>query len=119
MRAEEVVVMDEEKREEVMKWLERRGEGFLRWSFRFRLDIKSQRNRQFLAVSMKLKLTKPNKTHGSTLRVAYQGVLGVYFEATTGKAYPKSEDIRCDQFDVAFQAVELWIADRLVLPIET
>ncbi|EFH43916.1 predicted protein [Arabidopsis lyrata subsp. lyrata] len=49
----------------------------------------------------------------------YQGVLGVYFEATTGKAYPKSEDIRCDQFDVAFQAVELWIADRLVLPIET
>ncbi|EFH64262.1 predicted protein [Arabidopsis lyrata subsp. lyrata] len=49
----------------------------------------------------------------------YQGVPGVYFEATTGKAYPKSEDIRCDQFDVAFQAVELWITDRLVLPIET
>ncbi|EFH41866.1 hypothetical protein ARALYDRAFT_917693 [Arabidopsis lyrata subsp. lyrata] len=60
-----------------------------------------------------------SKTHGSTLRVAYQGVPSVYFEATTGKAYPKSEDIRCDQFDVAFQAVELWIADRLVLPIET
>ncbi|EFH40043.1 hypothetical protein ARALYDRAFT_917517 [Arabidopsis lyrata subsp. lyrata] len=60
-----------------------------------------------------------NGHSNGSVDLTYQGVLGVYFEATTGKAYPKSEDIRCDQFDVAFQAVELWIADRLVLPIET
>ncbi|WZY77999.1 hypothetical protein YC2023_024383 [Brassica napus] len=34
------------------------------------------------------------------------------------KAYPNSEAIPCDQFDVAFQAVELWIADRAVLQVE-
>ncbi|CAI0458214.1 unnamed protein product, partial [Linum tenue] len=30
----------------------------------------------------------------------------------------KCEAIPCDQFEVAFQAVELWIADRAVLPVE-
>ncbi|PHT69146.1 Arogenate dehydratase 5, chloroplastic [Capsicum annuum] len=39
-------------------------------------------------------------------------------EAAAGKAYPKCEAIPCDQFEVAFQAVELWIADRAVLPVE-
>jgi arogenate/prephenate dehydratase len=56
--------------------------------------------------------------HGSELQVAYQGVPGVYSEAVTRKAYPNCEAIPCDQFEVAFQAVELWIADRAVLPIE-
>ncbi|CAN1252479.1 Arogenate dehydratase 3 [Linum perenne] len=56
--------------------------------------------------------------HGSTLRVAYQGVPGAYSEAAAGKAYPNCEAIPCDQFEVAFQAVELWIADRAVLPVE-
>ncbi|KAL2937616.1 Arogenate dehydratase/prephenate dehydratase 6 chloroplastic [Bienertia sinuspersici] len=56
--------------------------------------------------------------HGSTLRVAYQGVPGAYSEAAAGKAYPGCEAIPCDQFEVAFQAVELWIADRAVLPVE-
>lgn len=60
----------------------------------------------------------PAPMHGSTLRVAYQGVPGAYSEAAAGKAYPKCEAIPCDQFEVAFQAVELWIADRAVLPIE-
>ncbi|CAN6871481.1 unnamed protein product [Brassica oleracea var. botrytis] len=60
----------------------------------------------------------PAPSHGSTLRVAYQGVPGAYSEAAAGKAYPNSEAIPCDQFDVAFQAVELWIADRAVLPVE-
>ncbi|KAJ4849649.1 hypothetical protein Tsubulata_009644 [Turnera subulata] len=32
--------------------------------------------------------------------------------------YPNCEAIPCDQFEVAFQAVELWIADRAVLPVE-
>ncbi|ONK78526.1 uncharacterized protein A4U43_C02F19750 [Asparagus officinalis] len=56
--------------------------------------------------------------HGSTPRVAYQGVPGAYSEAAAGKAYFNCEAIPCDQFEVAFQAVELWIADRAVLPVE-
>ncbi|KAK9072651.1 hypothetical protein SSX86_009086 [Deinandra increscens subsp. villosa] len=60
----------------------------------------------------------PAPMHGSTLRVAYQGVPGAYSEAAAGKAYPECDAIPCDQFEVAFQAVELWIADRAVLPVE-
>ncbi|CAM8961454.1 unnamed protein product [Rhodiola kirilowii] len=60
----------------------------------------------------------PAPMHGATLRVAYQGVPGAYSEAAAGKAYPNCEAIPCDQFEVAFQAVELWIADRAVLPVE-
>ncbi|KAL8029652.1 hypothetical protein ABFX02_14G239200 [Erythranthe guttata] len=60
----------------------------------------------------------PAPMHGSPLRVAYQGVPGAYSEAAAGKAYPNCEAIPCDQFEVAFQAVELWIADRAVLPVE-
>lgn len=60
----------------------------------------------------------PAPTHGNKLRVAYQGVPGAYSEAAAGKAYPNCEPIPCDQFEVAFQAVELWIADRAVLPVE-
>nr|XP_043607161.1 arogenate dehydratase 3-like [Erigeron canadensis] len=60
----------------------------------------------------------PAPLHGNTLRVAYQGVPGAYSEAAAGKAYPECEAIPCDQFEVAFQAVELWIADRAVLPVE-
>ncbi|KAG6470189.1 arogenate dehydratase/prephenate dehydratase 6, chloroplastic-like [Zingiber officinale] len=60
----------------------------------------------------------PPPKHGSQLRVAYQGVPGAYSEAAAGKAYPNCEAIPCDQFEVAFQAVELWIADRAVLSVE-
>nr|BCD59209.1 arogenate dehydrogenase [Bougainvillea peruviana] len=60
----------------------------------------------------------PAPLHGAELRVAYQGVPGAYSEAAAGKAYPGCQAIPCDQFEVAFQAVELWIADRAVLPVE-
>ncbi|CAM0953189.1 unnamed protein product [Alopecurus aequalis] len=60
----------------------------------------------------------PAPLHGAQLRVAYQGVPGAYSEAAAGKAYPGCDAIPCDQFEVAFQAVELWIADRAVLPVE-
>ncbi|XP_020107201.1 arogenate dehydratase/prephenate dehydratase 6, chloroplastic-like [Ananas comosus] len=56
--------------------------------------------------------------HGSQLRVAYQGVPGAYSEAAAAKAYSDCEAIPCDQFEAAFQAVEHWIADRAVLPVE-
>ncbi|XP_062225558.1 arogenate dehydratase/prephenate dehydratase 6, chloroplastic-like [Phragmites australis] len=60
----------------------------------------------------------PAPMHGSQLRVAYQGVPGAYSEKAAGKAYPGCDAIPCDQFEVAFHAVELWIADRAVLPVE-
>ncbi|CAM0904770.1 unnamed protein product [Alopecurus aequalis] len=60
----------------------------------------------------------PAPMHGSELRVAYQGVPGAYSEKAAGKAYPGSDAIPCDQFEVAFQAVENWIVDRAVLPVE-
>ncbi|KAJ7536826.1 hypothetical protein O6H91_12G083700 [Diphasiastrum complanatum] len=56
--------------------------------------------------------------HGSLLRVAYQGVPGAYSEMAASKAYPNCEAVPCDQFEAAFQAVELWVVDRAVLPIE-
>lgn len=62
-------------------------------------------------------LTSP-PSHGSTVRVAYQGVPGAYSEAAAGKAFPNCEAVPCEQFEGAFQAVELWIVDRAVLPIE-
>lgn len=60
----------------------------------------------------------PVAMHGFPLRVAYQGVPGAYSEAAAGKAYPDCEAIPCEQFEVAFEAVELWVADRAVLPVE-
>ncbi|KQJ82450.1 arogenate dehydratase/prephenate dehydratase 6, chloroplastic [Brachypodium distachyon] len=60
----------------------------------------------------------PAPVHGSELRVAYQGVPGAYSEKAAGKAYPGCDAVPCDQFEVAFQAVENWITDRAVLPVE-
>lgn len=55
---------------------------------------------------------------GSKVRVAYQGIPGAYSEDAALKAYPKCETVPCDEFEVAFKAVELWIVDKAVLPIE-
>jgi len=58
------------------------------------------------------------RSHGSQVRVAYQGVPGAYSEAAALKAYPQCEAVPCEQFEAAFQAVELWLVDKAVLPIE-
>ncbi|XP_044483317.1 arogenate dehydratase/prephenate dehydratase 2, chloroplastic isoform X1 [Mangifera indica] len=55
---------------------------------------------------------------GSRLRVAYQGVPGAFSESVAEKAYPNCEAVPCEQFDTAFEAVERWLVDRAVLPIE-
>ncbi|PIN22365.1 Prephenate dehydratase [Handroanthus impetiginosus] len=52
------------------------------------------------------------------VRVAYQGVPGAYSEAAALKAYPKCQTVPCDQFEAVFKAVELWLVDKAVLPIE-
>uniref|UniRef100_A0A5B6YUV9 Arogenate dehydratase n=1 Tax=Davidia involucrata TaxID=16924 RepID=A0A5B6YUV9_DAVIN len=61
-------------------------------------------------------LSSPND--GLKVRVAYQGVPGAYSEAAALKAYPKCETVPCDEFEAAFKAVELWLVDKAVLPIE-
>ncbi|CAI9117340.1 OLC1v1018716C1 [Oldenlandia corymbosa var. corymbosa] len=58
------------------------------------------------------------KIHGTKLRVAHLGVPGSYSEAAAGKAYPNSVPLPCKQFEAAFEAVELRIADRAVVPVE-
>ncbi|KAJ7981118.1 Arogenate dehydratase [Quillaja saponaria] len=75
-------------------------------------------NRQLQPKPLTISDLSPSPMHGSPLRVAYQGAPGAYSEAAAGKAYPNCEAIPCDQFEVAFQAVELWISDRAVLPVE-
>ncbi|XP_020227078.1 arogenate dehydratase/prephenate dehydratase 1, chloroplastic [Cajanus cajan] len=55
---------------------------------------------------------------GSMVRVAYQGIPGAYSEDAALKAYPKCETVPCDNFEAAFKAVELWLVDKAVLPIE-
>ncbi|KAJ4981144.1 hypothetical protein NE237_031981 [Protea cynaroides] len=60
----------------------------------------------------------PSARDGSKVRVAYQGVPGAYSEAAALKAYPRCEAVPCDQFEAAFKAVELWLVDKAVLPIE-
>ncbi|KAK9681550.1 hypothetical protein RND81_10G010100 [Saponaria officinalis] len=55
---------------------------------------------------------------GSKVRVAYQGVSGSYSEDAALKAYPNCETVPCDGFEAAFKAVELWLVDKAVIPIE-
>ncbi|CAH9079546.1 unnamed protein product [Cuscuta europaea] len=54
----------------------------------------------------------------SKVRVAYQGIPGAYGEAAALKAYPMCETVPCDQYEAAFKAVELWLVEKAVLPIE-
>ncbi|KAJ1297643.1 hypothetical protein BS78_01G392900 [Paspalum vaginatum] len=55
---------------------------------------------------------------GKGLKVAYQGCPGAYSEAAAKKAYPDCETVPCEHFDTAFQAVQNWVVDRAVLPLE-
>ena len=82
----------------------------------FRIKRKKEKNnnnnnRRPLAKSLTIIDLLLAPMHGSQLQVAYQGVLDANSEPAVGKAYSNCEAIPCDQFEVAFQAVELWIAD--------
>ncbi|GFP91971.1 arogenate dehydratase/prephenate dehydratase 1 chloroplastic [Phtheirospermum japonicum] len=59
-----------------------------------------------------------SSSDGTNVRVAYRGVPGSYSEAAALKAYPNCETVPCDQFEAVFKAVELWLVDKAVLPIE-
>ncbi|XP_038714048.1 arogenate dehydratase/prephenate dehydratase 1, chloroplastic-like isoform X2 [Tripterygium wilfordii] len=47
-----------------------------------------------------------------------KGSPGSYTEDAALNVYPKCETIPCDEFEDAFKAVELWLADKAFLPIE-
>lgn len=83
------------------------------------VELKST-HKDFSSIRRPLSLTDlaPSSCHGSQVRVAYQGVPGAYSEVAALKAYPQCEAVPCEQFEAAFQAVELWTVDRAVLPIE-
>ncbi|EEF43858.1 arogenate dehydratase/prephenate dehydratase 1, chloroplastic [Ricinus communis] len=59
-----------------------------------------------------------SRDDGTKVRVAYQGIAGAYSEAAVLKAYPKCETVPCEHFEAVFKAVELWLVDKAVLPIE-
>ncbi|KAK4346998.1 hypothetical protein RND71_033337 [Anisodus tanguticus] len=77
-------------------------------------------HRDLQSLPKPLSATGPSCGHrdGSKVRIAYQGIPGSYSEAAALKAYPKCETVPCDQFEAAFKAVELWLVDKAVLPIE-
>lgn len=50
--------------------------------------------------------------------VAYQGVPGAYSEMAANQACPGYDTLPCEQFDVAFESLSQWAADRAVLPVE-
>ncbi|EOY02208.1 Arogenate dehydratase/prephenate dehydratase 1 isoform 1 [Theobroma cacao] len=54
----------------------------------------------------------------SKVRISFKGTLGSYNEDAALKAYPKCKTVPCDEFEDAFKAVELWLAEKAVLPIE-
>ncbi|OWM79817.1 hypothetical protein CDL15_Pgr023229 [Punica granatum] len=56
---------------------------------------------------------------GSKLRISFKGLSGSYSEDAALKAYPSCESVPCSEFEDAFKAVELWLADKAVLPIES
>ncbi|XP_058220336.1 arogenate dehydratase/prephenate dehydratase 1, chloroplastic-like [Rhododendron vialii] len=55
---------------------------------------------------------------GTKVRISFRGLPGAYSEDAALKAYPGCETVPCDEFEDAFKAVELWLADKAVLPIE-
>ncbi|KAI3412693.1 uncharacterized protein J3R85_017034 [Psidium guajava] len=60
----------------------------------------------------------PTPENKSKMRVAFKGVPGSFSEDAALKAYPNCETVPCDEFEDAFKAVELWLVDKAVLPIE-
>ncbi|KAL2986008.1 hypothetical protein AAZX31_12G182500 [Glycine max] len=52
------------------------------------------------------------------VRISYKGIPGSYSEDAALKAYPNCETVSCNDFEEAFKAVEIWWADKVILPIE-
>lgn len=60
-----------------------------------------------------------NGEEAALVRVAYQGNAGAYSHAVVGEAFGgAAEAIPCREFEAVFCAVESWLADRALLPIQ-
>ncbi|GMN61750.1 hypothetical protein TIFTF001_030825 [Ficus carica] len=59
-----------------------------------------------------------NSKDDNKVRIAFKGLPGAYGEDAALKVYPKCQTVPCDDFEETFKAVELWLADKAVLPIE-
>ncbi|KAG4972115.1 hypothetical protein JHK84_038194 [Glycine max] len=55
---------------------------------------------------------------GAKVQISYKGIPGSYSEDAALKAYPNCETVSCNDFEEAFKAVEIWWADKVILPIE-
>ena len=55
---------------------------------------------------------------GASAKVAYQGFPGAYSEIAANQACPTHETLPCEQFEIAFESLSQWAADRAVLPVE-
>ncbi|KAL2331844.1 hypothetical protein Fmac_019425 [Flemingia macrophylla] len=56
--------------------------------------------------------------NGAKVRISYKGIPGSYSEDAAIKAYPNCEMVPCNDYEEAFKAVELWLADKVIIPIE-
>ncbi|GMP53990.1 hypothetical protein CsSME_00019278 [Camellia sinensis var. sinensis] len=59
-----------------------------------------------------------SRNDGTKVRISFKGLPGGYSEDVALKTYPHCETVPCDEFEDAFKAVELWLADKAILPIE-
>nr|XP_043625602.1 arogenate dehydratase/prephenate dehydratase 1, chloroplastic-like [Erigeron canadensis] len=59
-----------------------------------------------------------SNSDGSKIRIAYKGGPGANSEAAAVKAYPNCETVPWEDFESVFKAVELWLVDKAVVPIE-
>ncbi|KAF6159421.1 hypothetical protein GIB67_032192 [Kingdonia uniflora] len=79
---------------------------------------KFYRDLSFLPKPLSIVDFSASNSDGTNVRVAYQGVPGEYSETVTLKVYPECVVITYDQFKAAFKAIELWLVDKIVLPIK-
>ncbi|PIA57807.1 hypothetical protein AQUCO_00500019v1 [Aquilegia coerulea] len=90
-------------------------------SYRLKIDDpgESQKNLNILPRPLSINDLSSSPSDSSKVRVAYKGAPGAFSESAARKAYPMCETVPCDQFEAAFKAVELWLVNKAVLPIES
>ncbi|KAF5175511.1 Arogenate dehydratase/prephenate dehydratase 1 protein [Thalictrum thalictroides] len=80
---------------------------------------KLQKNLNILPRPLSVNDLSTSPSDSSKVRVAYKGAPGAFSECAARKAYPLCETVPCEQFEAAFKAVELWLVNKAVLPIES
>ncbi|KAJ4730047.1 Arogenate dehydratase [Melia azedarach] len=81
-------------------------------------DVSRKLSRDLSSLPKPLSVADLSAAPNDGVRISFKGLPGSYSEEAALKAYPKCETVPCDEFEDAFKAVELWLADKAVLPIE-